>query len=267
MEDPVSLLDGQTYEREAIERWLAQHDTSPLTRQVLPRNARGEHTLVPNRALRDAIEDWASKNQTFQNAININDLRLNTSELPLSSMTDADIQACPLFSRLATLNIQQTRRASIGVGQEKSVYRGFLKGKAVAILHMRRGTCETEARIFTLLGRHPHLIRFHGVAVGNDGSQNLVTDLAPLGNMETVLENNHNTLRNMVVEKIHNVLLEVIQQVFVMRSSICSRLYHALKQNRVIAQIIVVHYCTWLLNHALIFMISYMYKRELRVLR
>ena len=34
MEEPVVTQDGQTYERHAIEYWLRDHDTSPLTGQV-----------------------------------------------------------------------------------------------------------------------------------------------------------------------------------------------------------------------------------------
>ncbi|CAN0454341.1 unnamed protein product, partial [Scytosiphon promiscuus] len=35
MEDPAVACDGITYERAAIERWLSEHDTSPVTGQVL----------------------------------------------------------------------------------------------------------------------------------------------------------------------------------------------------------------------------------------
>jgi len=35
MLDPVFTADGQTYERGAIERWLEEHDTSPLTGEPL----------------------------------------------------------------------------------------------------------------------------------------------------------------------------------------------------------------------------------------
>lgn len=35
MSDPVITADGHTYERAGIERWLAEHDTSPLTNIVL----------------------------------------------------------------------------------------------------------------------------------------------------------------------------------------------------------------------------------------
>ena len=43
MRDPVSTLDGQTYERAAIEAWLAEHDTSPLTGEKL-----SSKVLIPN---------------------------------------------------------------------------------------------------------------------------------------------------------------------------------------------------------------------------
>merc|ERR1712054_114449 len=49
--DPVVCQDGHTYERVAIERWLASHDTSPMTNGILP-----SKVLVPNLALRHQIE-------------------------------------------------------------------------------------------------------------------------------------------------------------------------------------------------------------------
>ena len=36
MTDPVVAGDGRTYERSAIERWFAGHDTSPMTGSTLP---------------------------------------------------------------------------------------------------------------------------------------------------------------------------------------------------------------------------------------
>ena len=45
--DPVSTMDGQVYERAAIELWLSDHDTSPLTGVVLASKA-----LIPQYALR-----------------------------------------------------------------------------------------------------------------------------------------------------------------------------------------------------------------------
>jgi hypothetical protein len=53
MDHPVVAADGHSYEREAITRWLVSKTTSPLTRAQLPNAA-----LVPNVALRNAIEEW-----------------------------------------------------------------------------------------------------------------------------------------------------------------------------------------------------------------
>ena len=46
----MSTVDGQTYERAAIETWLDDHCTSPLTGSPL-----ASRVLVPNIAVRNAI--------------------------------------------------------------------------------------------------------------------------------------------------------------------------------------------------------------------
>ncbi len=51
--DPVIASDTYTYERTAIERWLSTHPTSPMTKQAMT-----TQTLILNRALKDAIEQW-----------------------------------------------------------------------------------------------------------------------------------------------------------------------------------------------------------------
>ena len=53
MIDPVVCEDGHSYERGALEAWLMNHDTSPMS------NARLNSTMVvPNHALRNSIEAW-----------------------------------------------------------------------------------------------------------------------------------------------------------------------------------------------------------------
>ena len=53
MRDPVTTIDdGHSYEREAIERWLEKHDTSPLTNQPL-----ASKRLQNNFALRSVIHE------------------------------------------------------------------------------------------------------------------------------------------------------------------------------------------------------------------
>ena len=55
LKDPVVATDGHTYERAAIERWLTDHQTSPLTNAPL-----ASKQLVPNLRLR-AIAEEAKK--------------------------------------------------------------------------------------------------------------------------------------------------------------------------------------------------------------
>ena len=52
MEEPVVTQDGQTYERHAIEYWLRDHDTSPLTGQPL-----AHKELTANIVLRSMIRE------------------------------------------------------------------------------------------------------------------------------------------------------------------------------------------------------------------
>lgn len=56
MTDPVFCLDGQTYERIAIQSWLNDNDTSPNTNLVLQ-----SKKLIPNHALRALIADFEAK--------------------------------------------------------------------------------------------------------------------------------------------------------------------------------------------------------------
>ncbi|CAN6190791.1 unnamed protein product [Urochloa humidicola] len=61
MNDPHVAADGFTYEAQAIQSWLdSGHDTSPMT------NMRLEHDeLIPNRALRSAIQEWLLQQQNM----------------------------------------------------------------------------------------------------------------------------------------------------------------------------------------------------------
>ena len=216
-EDPVSTVDGSTYERSAIQDWFDRgNDTSPSTGARLLRDGLVDKTLTPNLVIKSAIEEWMKSRQGpqgFQSSINISELRIHASRQALETMTDAQKQASPLYSQMGLLPIDKRKLAEIGVGQDKSVYRGFWKGSNVAILHIRRGSCETEARIFSLLGRHPHLVTFYGVAVAEDGSQNLVTELASLGSMQDVMERNEDALRALNAEAKQKIFIEFLSQV------------------------------------------------------
>ena len=56
MVDPVSTVDGQVYERQAIEAWLKNNDTSPITNEPLPLKL-----LIPNHPLRAMIAEFVEK--------------------------------------------------------------------------------------------------------------------------------------------------------------------------------------------------------------
>lgn len=56
MNDPVMDSEGNTFERSAIEEWLVTHGTSPISR-----NAMAVSDLVPNRGLRNAIDEFRQR--------------------------------------------------------------------------------------------------------------------------------------------------------------------------------------------------------------
>ena len=53
MKDPVICIDGNTYERKAIETWLRTHNKSPSTNLTLINN-----TLIPNVFAKRVIESY-----------------------------------------------------------------------------------------------------------------------------------------------------------------------------------------------------------------
>lgn len=55
-EDPVVAMDGITYERAAVERWLETHNTSPYHGAPLTSNH-----VVPNIAMRQLTREWRAK--------------------------------------------------------------------------------------------------------------------------------------------------------------------------------------------------------------
>jgi hypothetical protein len=52
-DEPVFTADGHTYERKAIEAWLQNHSTSPITGLIL-----ADKLLRPNFAIKLALQDY-----------------------------------------------------------------------------------------------------------------------------------------------------------------------------------------------------------------
>ncbi len=74
----------------------------------------------------------------------------------------------------------------IGRGSFKTVYKAFWHSPGtsepftVAVLKIRSGSCEAEAKTLIKLRRHPRLIRFHGVCI-HDGLEHIITEYAHFG--------------------------------------------------------------------------------------
>ncbi|KAF8109241.1 hypothetical protein N665_0100s0030 [Sinapis alba] len=58
MKDPCIAADGYTYDRKAIEKWMEDHRSSPVTDSLLE-----NMTLLPNHTLHAAIVEWRRRNQ------------------------------------------------------------------------------------------------------------------------------------------------------------------------------------------------------------
>ena len=86
MADPVIDRQGVSYERAAVEQWLQQHNTSPVTRAPLQQG-----DLVPNLALRNSIELFLSGGGpllvTAPQITNSNNNSTATTTTPLLTVT------------------------------------------------------------------------------------------------------------------------------------------------------------------------------------
>jgi Mg-chelatase subunit ChlD len=95
MVDPVSDENGHTFERSAIEAWLKKHQTSPITN--LPYTS---YVLVPNRSLRDAMEESDEKAMDEKKSIPVLSqsqsaplLTSNPNSNPVSDLSQIKISA------------------------------------------------------------------------------------------------------------------------------------------------------------------------------
>ena len=60
MHDPVITPSGHSYDRDNIVQWIRDHRTDPTTREALD-----ETQLIPNRALKDAIQYYEDNYRMF----------------------------------------------------------------------------------------------------------------------------------------------------------------------------------------------------------
>jgi hypothetical protein len=97
MEDPVITSDGHTFERSAIEAWLGNNNTNPMTGGEITSKA-----LTPNFALRDACAAYKAKQPG--NADSIRRYKSAVSALDSSKNSNNNVQDQPskFFSSLPT---------------------------------------------------------------------------------------------------------------------------------------------------------------------
>eukprot|EP01036_Dinobryon_divergens_P024912 gene24912-33405_t len=181
MSDPVLIQrTGQTYERTAIERWLATHDTCPSTGVQLF----GHRELIPNFALKSSIDEWKARTDRALQALN--------HTVPFENITVGELLAR---------------------GRTKDVHRGLLLGKPVAVCVLK-GPAEVvgdrEADILSSIGKHPNIVRFLARSQDAQGRSMVVLELAPQGkNLVQVISECHEG----DVEVSEPVVLQLLRQV------------------------------------------------------
>lgn len=151
MIDPVMItVTGQTYERNAIEQWLRNHDTCPLTGITL----NGSHQMAPNISLRNSIDEWK---EMVDKTLQWNKHVVSFEEISIDSL---------LVS-----------------ARTKDIFKGtFLKKPvAICILKDRGGLGDREADILSTIGKHPNIVRFIARSTDTEGRGVLVLELAPSG--------------------------------------------------------------------------------------
>ena len=156
MTDPVSTCDGYSYERSSIESWLKLRPSSPLTGALLP----SDH-LVPNLALRSAIQEWQERH------------------VLLVPRHDVEMERQP-----------------ISAGSSQTLYIGHLRLRGreaeparikVAVLKLRQDDGERETGVMLRVRRHPRLVRYMGQSQDADGCRLLLTEYAELGSLREAL--------------------------------------------------------------------------------
>jgi len=107
MNQPVSDPDGNTYERTAIEQWISQHGTSPITR-----NPMTLRDLRPNRALSELINKYKQDQLTPTNPANLSILTNPTlspePDLPIGLTFQVLFDTSPSMTSPCTNNASGT---------------------------------------------------------------------------------------------------------------------------------------------------------------
>ena len=153
MVDPVVASDGHSYDRDSLERWLdtdsANLPVSPLTNLPLE-----DSRLVPNYALRAAIDEWreahpdaarvAAAEARIDAADEASDVRRRRTLDAVRKALCSALEACQVMPPFATergallaLNAAMSHAELVGldddnmieIARDELVYRGFQQGE------------------------------------------------------------------------------------------------------------------------------------------
>lgn len=222
MEDPVSTVDGHTYERASIVNWYIEREDEedwmdPPTWDWMGKRAQPltDPTLTDNLALRYAIEGWEIKNDPAMTGETI----LRSELTPVTSNSP----------HTASLSFNST--TLIGKGSFKEVHRaiydmpGSDASREVAVMKVQSGDVAKEAKVLLKIGRHPHLVRFLGLS--NDGAEEqlMVMEFAALGDVGSLIVTLDADEEGTVIPFPHKLCM--MQQVSsAMAALVAERLFH-----------------------------------------
>jgi Mg-chelatase subunit ChlD len=104
MTDPYSDKDGNTFEKKDIYKWIEEYGKSPITR-----NAMNKTDLRPNRALKDAIDEFAGRTAVIQPISVVPDINTGEGREPVNIIMIADTSFsmqdnCDISSAVEKLN-------------------------------------------------------------------------------------------------------------------------------------------------------------------
>ncbi|CAF0912643.1 unnamed protein product [Didymodactylos carnosus] len=152
-DDPVMADDGHTYERRAIEEWINNNHTSPLTRQTLYIEA-----LRPNFVVHQLVEEFkkVAVRQKYQYILN-EDVRKKPNRRPVFSTAGKHI-----------FEAEWVR----------------LNGPPIVLLQITGAKAKKEASYYADLSHHRYIIKTYGLVLvpSNTPNNNMVTllqELAP----------------------------------------------------------------------------------------
>ncbi|CAF1478412.1 unnamed protein product, partial [Rotaria sordida] len=154
--DPVLAEDGHTYEREAIVKWIQEHGTSPITRQLL-----NIDQLRPNCTIKNILNELQSKNFYFK----------------------------------LDVHVKKKSRRALFQAHGKTVWEADwigTDGPPICLMKINGVKALKEASFYEKMTRHPYIVKTYGIVdEPSDVTSNsimLLQEYASEGNLFEVLQ-------------------------------------------------------------------------------